>query len=229
MNVFKIAAAVAVVAVVAVVAGCAASGRGEFSCAGMPRGVACLPASTVYEITSDPELERAFRAELAKRTAGRGKVDPAQVLEEVRATRVKSSGVETSALMQPVRQPLPVLEPARVVRIWIAPWIDQKGDLRMPGYVFSEITPRKWSFGEAQIDQTNVLVPIQVERDVAPPAPNGPRRAATPPAPSAAPAAVAVQRAAQASSAPPAQTTKASAPPTLAPVNATVPAGGGPR
>ena len=68
--------------------------------------------------------------------------------------------------MDALSQPMPVLEPARVVRIWVAPWTDNKGDLHMPGYLFSEITPRRWSFGEAEVGNTRVLTPMQVERDV---------------------------------------------------------------
>jgi conjugal transfer pilus assembly protein TraV len=202
--------------------GCAASGRGEFSCRGLPQGVSCLPASTVYEITSDPALEKAFREELQRRRTLREDVDPAQVLNEVRArTGHGAANALEVPLMQAVRQPLPVLEPARVVRIWIAPWVDNKGDLRMPGYVFSEITPRRWSFGEAQIDQTNVLVPIQVERDVKPPPPTTAKRAApTPPVaattPPTAGSAAAVQRAAAASAPPPLAPTAAAVPVTSA-------------
>ena len=67
--------------------------------------------------------------------------------------------------MAPLNQPMPVLEPARVVRIWVAPWVDAKGDLHMPGYLFSEITPRRWSLGEAEVSGARVLTPMQVERD----------------------------------------------------------------
>lgn len=37
--------------------------------------------------------------------------------------------------------------PAQVMRIWIAPWTDDAGDLHMPGYVYSEIKSRRWSIG----------------------------------------------------------------------------------
>jgi conjugal transfer pilus assembly protein TraV len=71
--------------------------------------------------------------------------------------------------MAPLNQPMPVLEPARVVRIWVAPWVDAKGDLHMPGYLCSEITPRRWSLGEAEVSGARVLTPMQVERDSAAP------------------------------------------------------------
>lgn len=46
----------------------------------------------------------------------------------------------------------PFREPAQVMRIYIAPWEDESGDLHMGGYVFSEIVPRKWSVGTRQAE-----------------------------------------------------------------------------
>lgn len=47
--------------------------------------------------------------------------------------------------------PKPIREESRVMRIWVAPWIDQGDNLNWSGYVYTEITPRKWSFGEKEI------------------------------------------------------------------------------
>jgi conjugal transfer pilus assembly protein TraV len=146
----------------AVLSGCAATGKRNFSCSGPPGGVTCIGSLDIYEITNDPALEAELRARLVAAAESGRKVDPNVVLAELRAKR-KATNAVGAPLAEPLKQPLPVLEPARVVRIWIAPWVDNKGDLRMPGYVFSEITPRRWSFGEAQIEQTDVLVPVQIE------------------------------------------------------------------
>jgi conjugal transfer pilus assembly protein TraV len=59
--------------------------------------------------------------------------------------------------------PKPVLEPAAVVRVWIAPYITDRGDMRYPGYVFSEITPRRWSYGEEAIKDARIITPLQIE------------------------------------------------------------------
>ena len=169
----------------AVLAGCAAVGQADFSCNGMPGNVTCLDAITVYELTSDPALDAAVRAEVARLTeAGETGIDTQALVARIKQQRAYTPAGSTT-LMAPLTQPLPVLEPARVVRIWVAPWIDAKGDLHMPGYLFSEITPRRWSFGEAEVAGTRVLTPMQVERDTpaAPPATRAP--AATSAAPSA--------------------------------------------
>lgn len=149
-----------------VLSGCAAVGQPDFSCNGMPGNVTCMDAMTVYELTNDPALDAALRVEVARLTAeGETNIDTKAVIARIKQTRTYTQGGSTT-LMAALSQPMPVLEPARVVRIWVAPWIDNKGDLHMPGYLFSEITPRRWSFGEAEVGNTRVLTPMQVERDV---------------------------------------------------------------
>ena len=167
-----IAAAIAAAAV----SGCAAVGQPDFSCNGMPGNVTCLDAMTVYELTSDPALDAAVRAEVARLSeAGETDIDTKALVAQIKGQRAYTQTGSTT-LMAPLTQPMPVLEPARVVRIWVAPWIDVKGDLHMPGYLFSEITPRRWSFGEAEVGNTRVLTPMQVERDASPQPAAAPRR-----------------------------------------------------
>jgi conjugal transfer pilus assembly protein TraV len=149
-----------------VLSGCTAIGQPDFSCNGMPGNVTCMDSLTVYELTNDPALDAAVRAEVARLSAeGETNIDTKAVIASIKQTRNYTQAGSTT-LMAALSQPMPVLEPARVVRIWVAPWIDNKGDLHMPGYLFSEITPRRWSFGEAEVGNTRVLTPMQVERDV---------------------------------------------------------------
>lgn len=64
-------------------------------------------------------------------------------------------------LPTPPNGPRPVLEPAQVMRVWISPWTDQSGNLNWPGYVYTEVTPRRWSFGEDSVGRAPALVPLQ--------------------------------------------------------------------
>jgi conjugal transfer pilus assembly protein TraV len=57
---------------------------------------------------------------------------------------------------------MPILEPAKVLRIWIAPWIDNKQDLHWPSMIFTEVTPRRWSIGGLGFEQVQALVPLQI-------------------------------------------------------------------
>lgn len=45
----------------------------------------------------------------------------------------------------------PLREPSQVMRIWISPWRDSSDSLNWSGYVFTEVTPKRWSFGEQEV------------------------------------------------------------------------------
>ena len=49
------------------------------------------------------------------------------------------------------------------MRIWIAPWEDSRGDLHAPGYLYTEIDPRRWTL-DTRDDQAPVIRPLQIER-----------------------------------------------------------------
>jgi len=147
----------------AAMSGCTAMGKSDFSCSGPGPGVACLPASEVYEITNDPELYEAVDAALKAAAASEEEYDAREVVAYVKANHKPAIEV-TKPMAAPVKQPLPVLRPAHVIRIWMDAWVDQKGDLHMPGFVFTEITPRRWSLGEPAVSSSEVLAPVQVDR-----------------------------------------------------------------
>ncbi|WP_440986229.1 TraV family lipoprotein (plasmid) [Xanthomonas sontii] len=39
-------------------------------------------------------------------------------------------------------------EPAKIMRIYVAPWQDEEGDLHMGGHIYTEVEPRKWRIGQ---------------------------------------------------------------------------------
>ncbi len=43
-------------------------------------------------------------------------------------------------------EPVPVRTPAQIMRIWVAPFVDTNGDLVAPGFVYTEIEPRRWIY-----------------------------------------------------------------------------------
>ena len=45
----------------------------------------------------------------------------------------------------------PIREASQVMRIWVAPWIDQGDNLNWTGYIYTEVTPKRWSFGEQEV------------------------------------------------------------------------------
>jgi conjugal transfer pilus assembly protein TraV len=56
--------------------------------------------------------------------------------------------------------PSPLLEPARVMRVWIAPWIDNKQHLHWPSYVYAEVQPRRWTMGVPDFTQMRSGLPL---------------------------------------------------------------------
>jgi hypothetical protein len=80
-------------------------------------------------------------------------------------TRVVSGG---AARPRP-EDPAALRVPARVMRIWIAPWEDSRGDLHAPGYLYTEIEPRRWALGApAESERATLVRPLQIERREAP-------------------------------------------------------------
>mgnify|MGYP001767159780 CR=1 FL=1 len=86
--------------------------------------------------------------------------------------------------------PVPIRLPAQVLRVWIAPWEDAHGDLHAPGYVYTEVVPRRWSLGEsAAATATQRITPLQVQHrsegtNTPRPSRSAPAEPARPPAPS---------------------------------------------
>lgn len=59
-------------------------------------------------------------------------------------------------------EPLAVLNPPKVMRVLIASYKDASGNLNMPGYVYVQVEPEKWSFGEAANTRPSRVVPLEV-------------------------------------------------------------------
>ena len=85
----------------------------------------------------------------------------AQEAPALAGTRV----VATGPVLPRPEGPVPLRLPAQVMRVWIAPWEDSRGDLHAPGYLYTEIEPRRWSLGApAEPDRDTLIRPLQIER-----------------------------------------------------------------
>jgi hypothetical protein len=74
-------------------------------------------------------------------------------------------GVSGGAALPRPEDPAALRVPARVMRIWIAPWEDSRGDLHAPGYLYTEIEPRRWALGaQAELERVTRIRPLQIER-----------------------------------------------------------------
>ncbi len=150
--------------------GCASLnvGESEFECSGMPGdfrgGVACASAREVYEMTNNGEVPNPvtpvdeMKRQQEERLGGHSPSTDTVSGQPVSVDPVTHDYV-TPALPN---RPVPIRTPAKVMRIWVAPWEDTSGNLNVPGYVYSEIEPRRWTIGERAPTASPTLRPLQM-------------------------------------------------------------------
>jgi conjugal transfer pilus assembly protein TraV len=151
---------VVLLVIVGAAAACSAIGEKDFSCPGRPPGVRCMSTTEVYGATNntdyvEPTSEEALGDDPT--SYKRGVTGPFERRVEGRASgavpptdyRPADAGVVRTEVVAPeVERPIPIRTPARVMRVWIAPWEDLRGVLHAGGYAFIEIESRRWTFGE---------------------------------------------------------------------------------
>ena len=163
-------------------AGCASAlntaDHDEFACPGMPAGVMCKSPVQVYHATHGRDSVTAEPSKNREEPASLDFLDDGSGLASIQTDKVARVRQSTQPFPLPLaiaqsaspNLPLPVLEPARVMRIWIAPWEDGKKDLHWPSYLFTEIQPRKWSFGKSEFTGSRPVIPYLMVMPSAQPA-----------------------------------------------------------
>ena len=132
--------------------GCASSFNtksADFGCSGMPDGVKCLSVKDVYSATESSDFVNGEVAERWRNNQSNG--------NNARQVAPQNQG---NTVIPAADKPLPLRTPAKVMRMWIAPYEDQ-GDLYAGQYVFSEIQGRKWSVGTQESTQSESISPLQ--------------------------------------------------------------------
>ena len=161
-NHMKRTALVAALLPIALLSGCSSwlntAGDDEFSCPGMPQGIICKSPMAVYKSTeqspalTDSDMPIGQKAPNVKYGDDMGKTAGSEHNLKV------SNGVPGPAVADLAR---PVRVPAQVMRIWIAEWTDKNDDQHYPGYLFTEIQPRRWSVGKSEASGRNTTVPFR--------------------------------------------------------------------
>lgn len=131
-------------------------GSSEYGCKGMPDGVTCKSARQVYDLTEADDFRAKVEADQKAAAEGK-KGHHEEATQEPRAV----SG-QALVVPLPARNPLPIRTQATVMRIWVAPWESADGDLNVPGYVYTEIQPRRWELGVSAPESQPTLRPLQV-------------------------------------------------------------------
>lgn len=136
----------------------AGTGETEFACKAQSNtGVRCMSAREIYHATE----HGAQVTNPATSTASVVKDGTSVAHPSVSAGDTSTNFVPPSPTIA-LERPMPIRSQAKVMRIWIAPWEDQHGDLHASGLVFTEIEPRRWNLGERMVAKAPVITPLQV-------------------------------------------------------------------
>ncbi len=147
--------------VCSLLAGCSALNIGEnqYGCSGLPKGVQCWSARKVYDATHHGQLPQPEREASARRS-----VAVAVSTDQTAYRRGRSVVNAAVPALASVTGPTPLRTPSRVMRIWIAPWIDARGDLMWPSVVYTEIESRRWQIGQPAVQPAPMLRPLAPAR-----------------------------------------------------------------
>lgn len=193
MRVIRLAAIIMLTTLASMMSGCGSLGVGEeeFACPGRPSGVRCASATEIYAATENSDSVNATSLEalgddpVAAEESIRdnsededtddgglfdedpdddffteGKDSSADVKKPTKG-KVKVS--KTYSVVPEIERPLPIRTPARVMRVWVAPWEDKRGVLHVSGYHFIEIESRRWNIGEESISEPSRFFTLQAK------------------------------------------------------------------
>ena len=125
-----------VLACLIVFEGCA----GSYGCKGFPNLPVCQSAVEAYHATNGPAMGN----------------DPGAVRDTETMSMVKGNALN-DAIKAGRADP-------SILRIWMAPFEDEDGDLQSTRYVFTDLEPRRWTLGSGAQQQTIRLKPLQVSQ-----------------------------------------------------------------
>lgn len=142
-------------------AGCASmsglDGSSEFACKA-PDGVVCTSVSGVYANSVAGALPAQKDPEKAKATPRNAPRSPASEDAGKESSAPRPYGATPPSTAAPAPG-TPLLSPPKVLRLWIAPWVDEDGDLHDQSHIYVI-----WHRGEWQIEHTR----RQIQRQFAP-------------------------------------------------------------
>jgi len=148
--------------------GCATFKNDNYGCTGLPTGVRCTAARDLYDVTNGGEVPRANALKTRKTNDRDPEVNNIKKYDEVGGTRertITDPVIDTFVTPNLPNRPIPIRTPAQVMRIWVASWEDTStGALIAPGYIYTEIEPRRWVIGKpesAASQQNRLFKPLE--------------------------------------------------------------------
>lgn len=126
----------------------------QFSCPGMPNGVVCKGPREVYELTNG-DVTSVTADSLKKNETKKTLPNDRIVTKKAPNETLPLAYAPSEAGMQPE----PLVTQTRVLRIWVAPWVDKSNNLHWPGLMFAKIQKSEWNFGQDNFEDVDPPVP----------------------------------------------------------------------
>ena len=127
-------------------------GQSNYTCPGGVDGVRCMSARQVYQATESSDYVKPTNTDSEDEKSTTATATPAG-----------ANSQRTSQIAVPsIEQPVPIRTQAKVMRIWMAPWEDDDGDLHADGYLYTEIESRRWNLGERFKSPGGAISPLTI-------------------------------------------------------------------
>ena len=141
-----------VIALAGVLQGCSFMGIGksDFDCKGGVDGVRCLSARQVYQATESSDYVKTKEETEEDENDNKGQ------------TITNGTRQDSQVAVPRIEQPVPIRTQAKVMRIWMAPWEDDDGDLHADGFMYTEIESRRWNLGDRFKSPGSAISPLTV-------------------------------------------------------------------
>jgi len=114
-----------------------------------PDGVTCMGPREVYSATeTEDKVIGGKKAARATETDRRDQPVAPRALSRDIAVEDGSFSLTANdggSSVRVVADDVPVRMPAKIMRVWFAPWEDARGDLHLSERLYTEIEPRRWS------------------------------------------------------------------------------------
>ena len=127
------------------------AGSSDFDCPGMSKGIVCKNPREVYDKTNGDLDTEAVHYNSPNEAKGK---DTALVAPVDIAYQPSSNDLT---------QPEPLVTQTRVLRVWVAPWVDKNKDLHWPGLMFTKIQTSQWNYGEESFEGVEPPIPHQIQ------------------------------------------------------------------
>ncbi len=138
-------------------------GENDYGCPGYDGKVSCISVEDAYNQSfgeSSSFLNNKNISSPAPKVVKETDIDN-KVESKEHSLSSREFLYETVPVIQPRELPAPIRTNSKVMRILISSWEDEEGSLHLPGYIYTEIEPRRWISGEKVYEDEALFTPLR--------------------------------------------------------------------